>query len=266
MPDRGSLEIDGLRIAYEQAGEGPPLVLLHGYVGDGASTWRAQLDGLRDACTVVALDLPGAGRSADPPESWTLGDFADCLVAFLSELGLDRPHVGGLSWGGGLALELYRRHPEIPRTLILGSAYAGWAGSLAPDELAHRLRQVEQMADLPPERFVSEVAPTLVSDSASGPLVDAFIASTYAFHPSGLRAMARSFAAADLRDVLPRIEVPVLLLYGEHDVRAPRSVGEALDAAIPDSRLVVLDGAGHLCNVEAAERFNAEVRAFLRSG
>jgi len=75
--------------------------------------------------------------------------------------------------------------------------------------------------------------------------------------------MARAVAEADLRDVLPEVDVPTLLLYGEHDVRAPREVAEAIHAGIPGSRLVYLP-AGHLCNVEAAEEFNAEVRAFLQ--
>ena len=62
------VEVGGLQIAYERVGQGPTLVLLHGYVGDGPTTWRQQLDGLSDAFTVVAWDAPGAGRSGDPPE------------------------------------------------------------------------------------------------------------------------------------------------------------------------------------------------------
>lgn len=77
--------------------------------------------------------------------------------------------------------------------------------------------------------------------------------------------MALSSAEADLRDVLPRIEVPTLLLYGDEDVRAPVPVGEALRAAIPGSVLVVMPGVGHASSVEAAERFTAEVRGFLHA-
>lgn len=77
--------------------------------------------------------------------------------------------------------------------------------------------------------------------------------------------MARSFAEADLRAVLPTISVPTLLLYGDRDVRAPVCIGQALPDAIPTSRLVVLPGAGHLSSVEAADRFSSEVREFLLS-
>jgi pimeloyl-ACP methyl ester carboxylesterase len=264
VSDHGQLEVVGLRIAYRRAGEGPPLLLLHGYVGDGRGTWRRQIDELSDEFTVVAWDAPGAGRSSDPPDSFRLSDYADCLAGFVDGLGLGQPHVAGLSFGGGLALELYRRHPAIPKTLILASAYAGWAGSLAPRVVEQRLQQVLQLADLPPHQFAHAVSPTLFSESASAELVDEFVANMSAFHPAGLRAMARSFAEADLRDFLPCIVLPVLLVYGDRDVRAPIDVAEDLHAAIPRSRLVVIPGVGHVCNLEAPDRFNSELRAFLR--
>jgi pimeloyl-ACP methyl ester carboxylesterase len=110
-----TVEVDGLRVAYERAGQGPPVVLLHGYVGDGATTWRRQLEELGDQFTLVAWDAPGAGGSSDPPESFGLAGYADCLARFVGRLGLERPHVVGLSFGGALALELYRRHPGSRR-------------------------------------------------------------------------------------------------------------------------------------------------------
>ena len=112
-------EVHGLRIAYERAGDGPPLVLLHGYVGDGPTTWRPQLEGLGDEFTVIAWDAPGAGRSSDPPESFGMAGYADCLAGFVERLGLERPHLAGLSFGGALALALLRRHAALPATLTL---------------------------------------------------------------------------------------------------------------------------------------------------
>jgi pimeloyl-ACP methyl ester carboxylesterase len=94
--------------------------------------------------------------------------------------------------------------------------------------------------------------------------VDDFRASMQAFHPRGFRSMSRA-SAEDVRDVLPNINVPTLLVYGERDVRAPLTVAEALHAAIPGSRLVVLPNVGHVCNVEAPDEFNAAVRDFLNT-
>jgi pimeloyl-ACP methyl ester carboxylesterase len=125
------VEVDELQIAYECVGSGPALVLLHGYVGEGPTTWRPQLDGLSDEFTVVAWDAPGAGRSTDPPERF--GIDADCLAGFLERLRLDTAYVAGPSFGGIVAIALQRRHSARSSALILASAYAGWAGSLPPE-------------------------------------------------------------------------------------------------------------------------------------
>jgi pimeloyl-ACP methyl ester carboxylesterase len=257
------VEVDGLRIAYERAGAGPPLVLLHGYVGDAPTTWRRQLEGLCDEFTVVAWDAPGAGGSSDPPESFGMAGYADCLAGFVQGLGLEQPHVAGLSFGGALALALYRRHAAIPATLILASAYAGWAGSLPADITEQRLQQALVLANLSPEEFVGRLLPTMFSETTPPEAVDAFRVSMLGFHPAGFRAMARA-SAENLREVLPHITVPTLLVYGDKDVRAPLPVAEDLHAAIPGSTLVVLPEVGHVCNIEAPEAFNRAVRNFLR--
>jgi pimeloyl-ACP methyl ester carboxylesterase len=260
----GTVEVDGFQIAYEQAGSGPALVLLHGYVGDGPTTWRRQLDGLSDEFTVIAWDAPGAGRSSDPPERFGLNGYADCLAGFLEKLGLDTACVAGLSFGGILALALQRRHSAKSSALVLASAYAGWAGSLPPAATEQRLRQALALADGTPQAFVGALLPTMFSSTVSRETVDDFRASMQSFHPRGFRAMARA-SAEDVRDVLPHIHVPTLLVYGARDVRAPLVVAETLRAAISGSRLVVLPNAGHVCNVEVPDEFNGVVRAFLRN-
>ena len=257
------VEVAGLRIAYERAGHGPPLVLVNGFVGDARATWSHQLEALSDDFTVVAWDGPGTGRSADPPASFRLPQFADCLAGFVAALGLRDPHVAGLSFGGAMALELYRRHPAVPRTLILASAYAGWAGSLPADVVADRVRFCLEAADMPPDDFVASMLPSMFSASAAPDRVATFAAAVREFHPVGFRAMTLASAEADLRPVLGLVSVPTLVLCGDRDIRAPLPVAEALHAAIPGSQLVVLAGVGHVSAVEAPERFNAAIRQFL---
>lgn len=258
------VKIGGFRIAFQRKGEGIPLVLLHGALSDSRE-WHRQLDELSDDFTVVAWDAPGCGRSDDPPETFRLPDYADCLAAFIEEIGLVRPHVLGLSFGGGLALELYRRHPAIPRSLILASAYAGWAGSLPPEVVEERLQQGLLQSGLPPEQVVEMWIPTLFTKSVSTDVIKETAAIMSEFHPIGMRAMLLAFAEADLRDMLPTIEVPTLLLYGEADQRSPLNVAESLHARIPGSKLVVIQDVGHMSNLEAPEIFNTEVRNFLRA-
>ena len=258
------IEVGGLKIAFELQGTGPPLVLLHGFVGNSRE-WRKSIDTLSDEYTVVAWDAPGAGRSTDPPESFRLSDYADCLAEFIDALGLTRPHIAGLSFGGALALELYGRHPTVPASLVLASAYAGWAGSLTIEVTEQRLQTTLRAADAPSEYRVQLMIPEMFSSSPPPESVEAFRGIMLEIHPAGLRAMARSLAEANLRDVLPRISVPTLLLYGDEDSRAPQAVAENIHARIRASRLVVMPGVGHMSSVEAPERFNAEVRSFLNS-
>ena len=91
-----AVEVDGQLIGYERTGHGPPLVLLHGYVSDGPTTWRPQLDGLSDEFTMIAWDAPGAGTSSDPPEDFGIAGYADCLGGFIDALSVQAPHVAGL--------------------------------------------------------------------------------------------------------------------------------------------------------------------------
>ena len=256
------VEVGGLRIGYERVGRGPALVLLHGYVGDGPTTWRRQLDGLSDDFTVVAWDAPGAGRSSDPPDGFGIDGYADCLAGFLQALGLETACLVGLSFGSIVALAHQRRHASS--ALVLASAYAGWAGSLPIDVAQQRLRQALVLADSTPEAFVDTLLPSMFHTQVSPETFDAFRASMQAFHPRGFEAMARA-SAEDVRDVLPRIDAPTLLVYGEEDVRAPLSVAEQLRTAIRGAELVVLPGIGHVCSIEAPDEFNAAVRHFAMS-
>lgn len=258
------IELGGHRIAYARKGEGPALVLLHGWPMDNRE-WRRQFDALSDEYTVVAWDAPGAGQSSDPPETFRLPDWADCLASFIEALGLGQSHVGGLSWGGGLALELYRRHPEVVRTLILASAYAGWAGSLPAEVVEQRLQLMLRNTKLPPDQWAPALVGTSFSKSPPPDIVREAVSIVSDLHPGATRVAMQAFAEADLRDVLPRIEVPTLLLCGEEDVRAPRSVWEALHSGIHGSKLVLIPGGGHVIDIEAGERLNIEVKAFLRA-
>lgn len=196
--------------------------------------WRRQIDALSDEFTVVAWDAPGAGQFPDPPETFRLSDWADSFADFIDSLQLGRPHVAGLSFGGGLALELYHRHPSVPRTLVLASAYAGWGWFPFPPKVVDdRLQLMLRNCDLPADRRAPALIQTLLMDRASGDLVDELISIISTFHPAATRVAMRAFADADLRDVLASIDVPTLLLYGESDVPTGPSVWEPLPLRHP---------------------------------
>ena len=256
------VEVGGLRIAFQRSGHGPALVLLHGAVCD-SRVWRVELESFSDEFTVVAWDAPGCGGSADPHDGFRMGEFADCLVAFIEALDLHRPHLLGHSWGSTVALEVYRRRPAIVRSLVLVGAYAGWAGSLPEGEVRRRLELALTFADMGQGDFRPSSMPGLFSDTMPPDRAGELATIMSQIHPVGTRIMAHALAEADLRDALGAIEIPTLLVYGDADERAPMGVARALHDAIPGSTLTVLPGLGHECHLESAASFESAVRPFL---
>jgi pimeloyl-ACP methyl ester carboxylesterase len=252
--------VDGLGVVYRRAGSGSPLVLVHGAAEDGRG-WMPQLESLSDEFTVVAWDEPGAGGSDDVPDGFALADYADCLAGLIDQA-VGRPaHVVGLSWGSTVALELYRRHPDRVASLVLTGGYAGWKGSLPPEEVAARVEGVRRMLDAEPGAF----DPTMPGLFAAGPppeQVPLMEAMARDVRPRSMGHALAVMAQADLTDVLPRVAVPVLLLWGELDARSPVRVARQLERAIPGARLVLIPGSGHVTNLERPAEFDAAVREF----
>jgi pimeloyl-ACP methyl ester carboxylesterase len=147
-------------------------------------------------------------------------------------------------------------------SLVLADTYAGWRGSLGETTAEERLAACLRDSALPAEELVSKYLPGMHSGSAPPEVRDELATIMSDFHPAGFRRMARSLAESDTRDLLRDVRAPTLLLWGEADARSPVGVAHGLEKLIPGARLAVIPGAGHLSNVEAPHRFNAEVRAF----
>jgi pimeloyl-ACP methyl ester carboxylesterase len=252
-----TVRLGGHEIAYERVGAGPPLILVHGAAEDHR-TWRFQRDNLAEAATVVAWDEPGCGRSDDPPADVDLAGLALGLAAVVETVG--PAHVLGFSWGGTIVLELWRQRPDLVVSLVLADTYAGWRGSLPAEEVTTRVAAVTAAldADRPDPSVPGLFASTPPPEAA------ALLAEMAAdVRPPTLRRSLALMADADLSDVLPTVDVPTLLLWGERDVRSPRPVAEAFAAAIPGARLEWILRAGHAAHLEQPEAFTAAVRAHV---
>ncbi len=263
MATAGHVTVNGLRIAYDRAGQGPPLVLLHG-IGANASAWRTQLAGLSDAFDVIAWDAPGYGRSSDPPEDWPMAKYADYLAGFLDGLGIAKTHLLGQSWGGVLAQEFYRNHADRVSSLILSDTTLG--GDVTRDDgetrLQARLRALETMT---PAEYARARAPQLLAPDPPADVLREVEAMVAQIHPLGFHSAAIALAHADVRAVLPRIGVPTLVLCGEQDRVTSPTIGTRLIGEIPDAHMVIFPGVGHLNNMEQPDHYNATVREFLLS-
>ncbi len=257
----GYVTVCGLAIAYDRAGQGQPLVLLHG-IGANASAWRPQLAGLADAFDVIAWDAPGYGRSSDPPHDWTMAEYADCLAGFLDGLDIPKAHFLGQSWGGVLAQEFYDRYADRAASLILSDTTLG--GDVTRDDgetrLQARLRAMETMT---PAEYARARAPHLLAPDPPADVLREVEVMLAQLHPAGFRSAAIALARADVRAVLPRIRVPTLVLCGEQDQVTSPAIGARLIGEIPNARKVIFPGVGHLNNMEQPDRYNATVREFL---
>jgi pimeloyl-ACP methyl ester carboxylesterase len=258
------VDIDGTRIAYTKAGSGPPLVLLHGAPSD-SRTWQWMVPDLARDHTVIAWDAPGFGESSDIDESWRARQFADALAAFVAAVGVERPHVVGHSFGTMVALSLFQHHPAVPASLVLIGGYAGWAGSLPPEEVARRLEMFFGMAELGDD-FDPKSYPGLFSDLITGDRDAALVTMMREnVRPATIRAAGHIGAETDLRQMLPTVDIPTLVLHGEADARSPLTNAEALHAAIPTSQLLVLPELGHACVVEDPAACGAAIRRFVKT-
>jgi pimeloyl-ACP methyl ester carboxylesterase len=259
-----SVPVLGGVVHVEEAGSGAPLVLLHGLGGD-ATFWMRELDALAGRFRVIALDLRGSGRTATASTEHEVEDLADDVAAVLDALGIERAHVVGFSMGGYVAQAFAVRHPERLARLVL----AATSTTLNPQLRAFVdgvLAAYE--AGIGPARMYDLVWPWLFSPAFIGdpahadwfayPEDDPLEQSLEAWRGQYL-AQRRFDGSADLA----RIAAPTLVLLGEQDRLVAVEEAAAIAARMPDARLVVVPGAGHLVNVEEPARFDAEIVAFL---
>ncbi len=252
------LDVDATPTAWREVGSGPRVaVLLHG-LGGSRIAWRPQLGPLSAHHRVVAWDGPGYGASA-PISAPTFDAFADRAAELIRTVSPDAPvDLVGMSFGGMIAQYTTHRFPELVRTLTLlcTSPAFGLDGTDPVEWRAARLAGLE----------------TFGSPAAAAPAILASLAGPDAAHvvPEAVEAMARvpmdglltslaTITAHDSRAILSTIKTPTLVLVGERDDETPPAYAQAIVDLMPNARLVVIPGAGHLLNLEAPDAVNEAI-------
>lgn len=237
---------------YEASGHGPlTICLVHG-AGGSVAAWRPQLDGLADVARVVALDLPGHGRSAgDGIGSIDAG--AALVLGAMDALGVDRVVVGGHSMGGAIAQTVALTAPGRTAGLVLVGT--GARLRVLP-ELFTRIERDHADA----VRFIVGLALGAgASDTLRARLVDETLRTPAA-------TLAGDFSACDRFDVAARlgdIAAPTLVVCGDADRMTPPKYAELLGARIAGARVVVVPGAGHYVQLEQPDAVTAAIREFV---
>jgi len=237
--ERRSMRVGRRRVAYRVAGEGPPVVLLHGLGGSGR-WWGRNVPALVDRYRVHVVDLVGFGGSRGAP--FGLVGAEESLIEWLDRLSLGPVTLVGHSMGGRIAAELAAEAPDRVARLVLVGAALFPPGTRRASHVEGLLRAWRHIRP--------DFLPLLAADA--------------------LRADPRAFWRAvydllmtDAEAALPRIAAPTLLVWGEHDTIVPPSVGVRVAGQLPRAELVVIPAAGHTPMWDQAAAFNQALLRFL---
>jgi pimeloyl-ACP methyl ester carboxylesterase len=273
----GWLTVGDNRLHYLEAGDGPPLLLLHGGIIDAAAcSWGEVIEPLASDFRVVALDLLGYGRSDAPDARYATTDHVDVVADAVAELDLAPLSVVGLSLGGGVALGYALAYPDRVRRLVLVDSY-GLGRELPNGRLSWLLAKVSVLNRLSVALLCRSRGFTTASlgnvahdpDALSPAAIDCV--HELACQPDAGKAFRRWRSHEVTRDGyrtvyvddLPELSVPTLLLHGREDEVFPVAWAERAAERIPDAELVVLDECAHWPPREYPDRFVTEVTAFL---
>ncbi|MGM1060840.1 alpha/beta fold hydrolase [Saccharothrix sp. Mg75] len=252
-----------MRNAYDDEGDGPPLLLVHGHPFD-RSMWRPQFEHFRSRYRVVVPDLRGYGDAPAATGTTPLSAFAADLVALLDDLGIDRAVVCGLSMGGQITMELHRSHPERVRALVLADTTPepdDPAAARARHEAADRVER-EGIGPYADELMRRMISPRTVAERPD--VADHVRRMMHGAPPSGAAAALRGRAARpDYAPSLAAARVPALVVVGEEDEYTPVATARRLHETLPGSAFAVVPGAGHLPNLERPALFDEVVGRFL---
>lgn len=260
VPTEGFVERpDGARIHYQVAGQGEPLLLIHGYPLS-EELFSRNREALSESYQVITPTLRGYGMSEAPDNTATIQTYAEDMLALMDELGVQQAIIGGMSMGGPITFEMYRQAPERFKGMILIDTIAAPAG---PPEAG----LWNGVAELAQNEDVSALVPALMKDMLTGDtrmnmpeqvefLSNIFEQASLEAAVAGANALANR---PDSQPTLSTITVPTLILVGLEDTVYPFEIAQMMNDAIANSELVILDGASHAAIYEAAEQANQAI-------
>ena len=259
----GAVDVDG-PLAWREAGDGEPVVFLHG-LGGSRTSWEPQLTGLRTEFRCIAWDMPGYGASV-PVAPLTFATIADSVARLLDNACVDRAHLVGESFGGMHALHTALRHPQRVARLVLAntSPAFGLDGTDPTAWSAARLAPLD--AGLTPADIAEQVLTSVAGPSLDAEILAMRVAGFARIPSAGLRAAVECLPAHDVRERLGAIASPALVVAGGLDTETPAAYSRVLAEGLQNAELIVLDGVGHLAVSEVPHTFNRLVRDFLSRG
>jgi 3-oxoadipate enol-lactonase len=258
------IRLNNIQMAYTDTGIGRPLVLIHGYPFN-RSLWDEQVAALSNSYRVIVPDLRGFGESDSSAGPSTMSKMAQDVALLLDHLQISQAVIGGLSMGGYVVLAFYKQFPSRVRAMLLADTRAQDDTEEGKQTRAQQAEKAlsEGMAGLADAMLPKLLTPETVSKrpEAVKRVRDMMLKTK----PDGAAAALLGMAEReDLTLFISQITVPTLIIVGSEDPITPVADSEAMHRAIEGSRLVVLDKASHVSNIEQAEQFNKVLERFLK--
>ena len=242
--------VNGASVYIRQKGQGHPVLILHGW-GSSSLSWEPVMDQLADHnfCVYVP-DLPGFGNSPEPPTDWDLQDYTQLVHQLIAELGIQGCALVGHSFGGRVSIQLASKYPRDIQFLVL----CGAAGIVRRRTLKRRMFGV-----------VSKVGKSLPLVQSHGRKLLYFLARERDYYRASptMRSVMSKTLKHELKELLPLIECPTLLLWGSEDKATPVADARIAESLIPNNSLVVLQGYGHSLQRQAPQKVARAVQQFL---
>lgn len=250
-------EIKGLKTEYEIFGSGgTPVLLLHGW-GASYDTYRGIVSALSDRCTLYAVNFPGCGNSQTMAEPWSVDDYCDFVLEFIKATKLENPIMIGHSHGGRVTMKLVadgKLNP--PKIVLLDAAGLIPKKSFKQKTRARNFKIIKKLLTLP--GFKNHTQSLLNKARAHYGSAD------YNAAPEVLRKTLVKLVNTDIRDILPNIKCPSLLIWGENDTATPLEDARTIEKLIPDAGLCVIKGTGHFSFCENPYEAHAILRSFIK--
>jgi len=256
------IQVNGVNIAYEDRGTGPPIVFLHAFPLN-RTMWAPQEAALSRRFRTISIDARGLGESDAPFWRYSMEQYARDVKAVLTGLRIEKALFVGLSMGGYLEFALYRLYPELIGGLVLADTRAE---ADKAEQIQWRFNLAQRTAAMGPSAVIAEMLPKLLAPARYGRDPDLVMQVRSMLEAGPVQGIIGALIAlaerADSTDLLPTISVPTLVIVGEDDVLTPPADAERIAHGIAGAELVVIPDAGHLSNLEQPGPFAAAVQGF----
>ena len=249
------IEIQGVKLNYTVSGQGPDMVLMHGW-GCQASTLASIEKVASETHKVFNIDFPGFGSSEEPPTVWGVDDYARMLREFIERTGINNPVLLGHSFGGRVALVYASQYP-VDKLILVDAAGVKPQRSLKYYLKVYSFKTMKRLAPLAlGKKKAAEYIERQRTKRGS---------SDYSSSSPMMRAVMSKVVNEDLRHLMPKIKAPTLLVWGENDTATPMRDARIMEKLIPGAGLVSFPGCGHYSFLDNPVQFAAVLRSFLRS-